>query len=108
MFSRAKDKTKQVTIKLRAKVATTKTATMANAHTVLLMNIPMANAHGVVAPPPEKIPGLYMAGRAPQTTKTSTAKKSLRFEENKDIPDPLTPTAPPIGEETAQSEGRNY
>ena len=103
MFSRAKDKTKQVTIKLRAKVATTKTATMANAHTMLLTNIPMANAHGVVTPPPEKIPGLYMAGRAPQTTKTSMAKKSLRFEENKDIPDPLTPTAPPIGEETAQS-----
>ena len=103
MFSRAKDKTKQVTIKLRAKVATTKTATMANAHTVSLTNIPMANAHGVVAPPPEKIPGLYTTGWAPQTTKTSTAKKSLRFEENKDIPDPLTPTAPPIREEMAQS-----
>ena len=104
MFSRAKDKTKQVTIKLRAKVATNKTATMANAHTVSLANIPMANAHGVVAPLPEKIPGLYTAGRAPQSTKKSTAKKSLRFEENKNIPDPLTPTAPPIGEETVQSE----
>ena len=104
MFSRAKDKTKQVTIKLRVKVATTKTATMANAHTVSLTNIPMANAHGVVAPPPEKIPGLYTAGQAPQTTKKNTAKKSLRFEENKNIPDPLTPTAPPIGDETVQSE----
>ena len=104
MFSRAKDKTKQVTIKLRAKVATNKTAAMANAHTVSLANIPMANAHGEVAPPPEKIPGLYTAGQAPQSTKKSTAKKSLRFEENKNIPDPLTPTAPPIGEETVQSE----
>ena len=104
MFSRAKDKTKQVTIKLRAKVATNKSAAMANAHTVSLANIQMANAHGVVAPPPEKIPGLYMAGRAPQSTKKSTAKKSLRFEENKNIPDPLIPTAPPIGEETVQSE----
>ena len=80
MFSRAKDKTKQATIKLRAKVATTKTATMANAHTVSLTNIPMANAHGVVAPLPEKIPGLYTAGRAPQTNNKNTAKKSLRFE----------------------------
>ena len=104
MFSRAKDKTKQVTIKLRAKVATNKTATMANANTVSLANIPIANAHGVVAPPPEKIPGLYTAGRAPQSTKKSTAKKSLKFEENKNIPAPLTPTAPPIGEETVQSE----
>ena len=107
MFSRAKDKTKQVSIKLRAKVATSKTATMANAQTVLLASIPMVNAHGVVAPPPEKLPGLYTAGRAPQSTKSakkSTAKKSLRFEENKNIPDPLTPTAPPIGEEMIQSE----
>ena len=104
MFSKAKDKTKQATLKLRAKVTTTKTATMANAHTVSLTNIPMANAHGVVAPPPEKLPGLYTAGRAPQTIKKKPAKKSLRFEEIKDIPDPLTPTAPPIGDEEAQSE----
>ena len=104
MFSRAKDKTKQVTIKLRAKVATTKMATQANAQTVSLANLPMANAHGVVAPPPEKIPGLYTAGRTPQSSKKSTAKKSLRFEENKDIPDPLTPTAPPMGDETVQGE----
>ena len=104
MFSRAKDKTKQVTIKLRAKVATNKTATMASAQTVSLADIPMANAQGVVAPPPEKIPGLYTAGRAPQTTRKSAAKRSLRFEANKDIPEPLTPTAPPILEETIQNE----
>ena len=104
MFSRAKDKTKQVTIKLRAKVATNKPAVMANAHTVSLVNIPMADAHGVVAPPPEKIPGLYTAGRAPQSTKKSTAKKSLRFEDNKNILDPLTPSAPPIADETVQNE----
>ena len=63
MFSRAKDKTKQVTIKLRAKVAASKPAIMATAQTVSLTNIPMANTHGVVVPPPEKLPGLYMAGR---------------------------------------------
>ena len=104
MFSRAKDKTKQVTIKLRAKVANNKTNAMATAHTVSLANIPMANAHGVVAPPPEKIPGVYTAGRAPKSIKKSTAKKSLRFEDNKTIPDPLTPTALPLGEEMVQSE----
>ena len=104
MFSRAKDKTKKVTIKLRAKVAMNNMATMATADTVSLASIPMANAHGVVAPPPEKIPGLYTAGRAPQSTKKSTAKKSLRFEEIRDIPDPLTPTAPPIAEEMVQAE----
>ena len=104
MFSKAKDKTKQATLKLRAKVTSTKTATMANAHTVSLTNIPMANAHGVVAPPPEKLPGLYTAGRAPQGTRKSTAKKSLRFGEIKDIPDPLMPTAPAIGDEEVQNE----
>ena len=104
MFSRAKDKTNQATIKLRAKVTATKTATMANAHTVSLTNILIANAHGVVAPLTEKMPGLYTAGRAPQTNNKKTAKKSLRFEENKNIPDPLTPTAPPMGDETAHSK----
>ena len=104
MFSRAKDKMKQATIKLRTKVTATKTATMANAHTVSLTNIPMANAHGVVAPPTEKIPGLYTAGHAPQTNNKKTAKKSLRIEENKNIPDPLMPTALPMGDETVQSE----
>ena len=105
MFSRAKDKTKQATIKLRVKVTANKTATMANAHTVSLTNIPMANAHGVVVPPTEKIPGLYTAGRPPQNNNSKkTAKKSLRFGEDKNTPDPLTPTAPPIDEETVQSE----
>ena len=88
MFSKAKDKTKQATIKLRAKVTATKTVTMADTKTVSLSNIPMANAHGVVAPPPEKLPGLYTAGQAPQNIKKNTAKKSLRFEEIKDNPDP--------------------
>ena len=68
MFSKAKDKTKQVNIKLRAKVAATKPAIMATARTVSLTNIPMANAQGVVAPPPEKLPGLYTAGRPPRLT----------------------------------------
>ena len=95
---------KQVTIKLRAKVAAIKPATMATAQTMSLTNIPMVNAHGVVAPPPEKLPGLYTAGRAPQTGSKNTAKRSLRFEETKDVPDPLTPTAPPMRDETAQSD----
>ena len=104
MFSKAKDKTKQATLKLRAKVTPTKTTMMADAHTVSLTNIPMVNAYGVVAPLPEKLPGLYTAGRATQATKKIAAKKSLRFEEIKDIPDPLTPTAPPIGDEEAQNK----
>ena len=105
MFSRAKDKTKQATIKLRAKVTVNKTATMASTQTVSLTNIPMAYAHGVVAPPTEKIPGLYTAGRPPQNNNSkNTAKKSLRFEEDKNTPDPLTPTAPHIDEETVQNE----
>ena len=62
----------------------------------------MANAHGVVVPPPEKLPGLYTAGRAPSTNIKSKVKKSLRFEETKGNPDPLTPTAPPMGDETTQ------
>ena len=99
-----KTKTKQVTIKLRAKVAANKPATMATAQTVSLTNIPMANAHGVVVPPPEKLPGLYTAGRAPPTNSKNKAKKSLRFEETKDIPDPLMPTAPPMGDETTQND----
>ena len=68
MFSKAKDKTKQVSIKLRAKVAATKPATMANAQTVSLTKIPMVNAQGIVALPPEKLPGLYTAGRPPRRT----------------------------------------
>ena len=104
MFSKAKDKTKQVSIKLRAKVAATKPATMATARTVSLTNIPMANAQGVVAPPPEKLPGLYTAGRPPPTNHKIKAKKSLRFEETKDIPNPLTPTAPPLNEERLQDD----
>ena len=104
MFSRAKDKTKQVTIKLRAKVASNKPPAMATVRTVSLTDIPMANAHGVVAPPPEKLPGLYTAGRAQKTNSKSKAKKSLRFEETQRNPDPLMPTAPPMGDETTQHE----
>ena len=104
MFSRAKDKTKRVSIKLREKVAATKPATMAKAKTVSLANIPMANMQGVVVPPPEKLPGLYTAGRPPSNNTKSKAKKSLRFEETKDIPAPLTPTAPPLPEDVPQEE----
>ena len=56
-----------------------KPAAMATAQTALLTNIPMANAHGVVVPPPEKLPGLYTAGRAPPTNSKNKVKKSLRF-----------------------------
>ena len=59
----------------------------------------MANVQGVVIPPPEKLPGLYTAGRPPPNNTTGKAKKSLRFEEIRDIPAPLTPTAPPLSEE---------
>ena len=104
MFSKAKDKTKQVSIKLRAKVATTKLATMATAQTVSLTKIPMANAQGIVIPPPEKLPGLYSAGRPPTANNKSKAKKSLRFDETVAAPDPLTPTAPPLPEEEQQDD----
>ena len=78
---------------------------MANAQTISLTNIPMANAQGVVALPPEKLPGLYTAGRPPTTNRKTKAKKSLRFEETTEIPDPLTPTAPPMPEEGLQDDG---
>ena len=104
MFSKARDKTKQVSIKLRAKVAATKPAMMATAKTVSLTNIPMANVQGVVIPPPEKLPGLYTAGRPPPNNTKGKAKKSLRFEEIRDIPAPLTPTAPPLSEEVPREE----
>ena len=64
----------------------------------------MANVQGVVIPPPEKLPGLYTAGRPPPITTKGKAKKSLRFEETRDIPAPLTPTAPPLSEEVPQEE----
>ena len=97
MFSKARDKTKQATLKLRAKVTPTKTTMMADAQTVSLTSIPMVDANGVVAPPPEKLPSLYTAGRATQPTKKSAPK---------DIPDLLTPTAPPIGDEEALNKDK--
>ena len=95
MFSKAKDKTKIVSLKLWAKVNNTNTSNMATDKTVSLANIPIADTHGVVAAPQDGIPGLYATGKAPKPNDRPTAKKSLRFEDNSDIPPALTPSAPP-------------
>ena len=96
MFSKAKDKTKTVLLKLRAKVNNTNTSNMATDKTVSLANIPIADTHGVIAAPQDSIPGLYATGKAPKPSDRPTAKKSLRFEDNSDIPPALIPSAPPL------------
>ena len=95
MFSKAKDKTKTVSLKLQAKVTNINTSDMATDKTVSLAKIPIADTHGVIAPPQDTIPRLYAAGKAPKSSDRTTAKKSLRFEDNSDIPPALIPSAPP-------------
>ena len=104
MFSKAKHKTKSATLKLRAKVTSTKANTMANTQTVSLASIPIADLHGVVAQPSEKLPGLYATGKAPKPSTQTKAKKALRFEDTQDKPAQLTPTAPPLSEVENQEE----
>ena len=90
MFTKAKDKTKTVSLKLRAKVANNKSVPMAGNQTVSLSQIPMADTHGVIALPNETVPGLYATGKVPKPVKQNTVKKSLCFEEVTDIPKSLT------------------
>ena len=104
MFTKAKDKTKQATLRIKAKVTPNRATVMAGAQTVSLADIPMANGHGVVAQPIEKLPGLYAMGQATKPTKKTTAKKSLRFEETKEVPDPLMPMAPLMTDEEASKD----
>ena len=94
MFSKAKDKTKTATFKLRAKVTTAKTKAMAGNQTVSLANIPMTDSHGVLAQPTDNIPGLYVTGKAPKPVTQTKAKKALRFENVQEQSRQLTPTAP--------------
>ena len=101
MFARAKDKTKVVSLRLRAKVTQTKTATMAGLQTISLANIPMANTHGVITAPTERMPSLHATGKATKQPKNTTAKKSLRFDDNRKEKTPLTLTAPPPLEDAA-------
>ena len=95
MFSKAKDKTKTVSLKLRAKVNNTNTSNMATDKTVSLTKIPIADTYGVIAPPQDTIPGLYATSKAPKSSDRPTAKTSFRFEDNSDIPPALIPLAPP-------------
>ena len=108
MFNKAKDKTKTVSLKLWAKVTNTKTSDMATDKTVSLAKIPIADTHGVIAPPQDTIPGLYAAGKAPKSNERTTAKKSLCFDDNSDIPPALIPSAPPpetsLGSNKAEEE----
>ena len=105
MFNRAKDKTKVATLKLRAKVKSVKTSTMAGNQTVSLANIPIADSHGVVPHLPDKIPGLYVTGKVPKPVPQTKAKKALRFEDVQEQPKQLTPTAPPLSEVEGVDEG---
>ena len=98
MFNRAKDKTKVATLKLRAKVKSVKSSTMAGNQTVSLANIPIADSHGVVAQLTDKIPSLYATGKAPKPVPQTKAKKALRFEDDQKQSKQLTPTAPPLSE----------
>ena len=98
MFNKTKDKTKIVSLKLRAKVNNSKSSNMASNQTVSLAQIPMVNNHGEIAPPQDKIPGLYAMGKAPKPSERTTAKKSLRFDDAPDIPPSLVPSAPPAAE----------
>ena len=102
MFAKAKDKTKSVTLKLRAKAAPSKPAPMAGIQTLSLTTMPMADQHGVLNPPKTDGPNLYVMGKAPKPKPVCTAKKSLQFDSASEEQPPLTPTAPPITENSVE------
>ena len=104
MFNKAKDKTKTVSLKLQAKVNNTKTGNMAADQTVLLTKIPIVDTHGVIAPLQDIIPRLYAAGKAPKSSERTTVKKSLRFDDNSDIPPALILSATPPEISPARNE----
>ena len=77
---------------------------MATDKTVSLAKIIIADTHGVIAPPQDTIPGLYAAGKAPKSNERTTAKKSLHFDDNSDIPPALIPSTPPPEISSASNE----
>ena len=83
MFAKVKDKTKAVSLRLRAKVTQPLKLLQWQIHkTISIANIPMADTHGVITASTEGMPSLYAAGKAVKPPKNTTAKKSLQFEDN--------------------------